>query len=289
MAHRYLITTDSSCDLNLNECRRISVIPICMKYTDGEKTYLDTMVDSDTLVFYREMRNGSVFKTSQVNIEEYLQFFRPLLVHGMPIMHISLGSGISGSYQNSCTAAQMLREECGANIVCIDGLGASLCHGLLAVRASENRDAGLSFDDNVADILKTRHHVHPVFTTDTLTYLARGGRVTPLSAAIGNRLAIKPILRLDAQGHLFVGAKAIGRNAALRKIIEHVRKTVIAPENQVLYIGHGDAIESAAELSDVLMKEFKFKEVRAFLFGSTIGAHTGPGLQCAFYLGSERV
>ncbi len=288
MQHKYLITTDSACDLTADECRRLSVIPLYMKYSDGKEAYIDTMVNADTLAFYREMRGGKLFSTSQINIEEFLDFFRPLLKHNLPIMYISLGSGISGTYNNARLAAEQLFEECGAQIRVIDGLGASLCHGLLVERAAENREKGLSFEENASDIEKIRHRVHPCFTTDTLTYLAKGGRVKPLSAAIGNRLAIKPILRLDAQGHLFVGAKAIGRMAALRKIIEYVGKTVENPEEQTLYIGHADALESATELCDVLMKEFHFKAVKTFLIGATIGSHTGPGLQSAFYIGSER-
>lgn len=290
MNKNYFISTESGCDLALATCEKYGITPMFMKCACEDVTYVDTMLDADTLEIYRMMREeGKTFKTSQISIGEYYDFFGGMLRTGKPVVHIAIGSGISGSYNNACQAAEMLRGEIeGAEIYIVDSLSASAGFGILAIEAAKDREAGMSAFECAQDITEKRHHSHACYTTDTLTYLARGGRITPMSASIGNKLGIKPIMKLDPAGHLLVASKAIGRAAALRKIVEFVRNTVENPEEQTLYVAHADNIVSAEEVAVLLKKEFGFKDIAYSFIGSTIGSHTGPDLQAVFYFGKNR-
>ncbi len=290
MNNNYFISTESGCDLSLSTCEKYGITPLFMKCACDDQVYVDTMLDADTLEFYRMMREeGKLFKTSQVSIGEYYDFFGGMLRTGKPVVHIAIGSGISGSYSNALQAADMLKDEIeGAEIYVVDSLSASAGFGILAIEAANNREKGMSAAECAADINEKRYHSHACYTTDTLTYLAKGGRISPMSASIGNKIGIKPIMKLDPAGHLLVASKAIGRNGALRKIVDFIKNTVENPTEQILYIAHADNIVSAEELAVLLKKEFGFKDVAYSFIGSTIGSHTGPDLQAIFYFGKKR-
>ena len=108
----FIISTDSGCDLSLDACKEIGVVPLFMNYIDSEAVIKDTMEQTDIVKFYKKMEEeGKMFKTSAVNIQEAYDFLKELIRYNKPIMHISLGSGISGTYNNFVTAKEMIDEK----------------------------------------------------------------------------------------------------------------------------------------------------------------------------------
>jgi DegV family protein with EDD domain len=232
---------------------------------------------------------GKMFKTSAVNIQEAYDFLKELLKYNKPIIHISLGSGISGTYSNFLAAREMLDEKYPGNeIYIIDSTSASLGYGMLVLEASKMRDEGKTTLEVVEYIESVKRGINPYFTTNTLTYLARGGRVTKIASIFGNVLSIKPILRLDYAGHLLVHTKGHGKANTYKKMIEAIKEQVVNPENQTLYVSHSNAIESAVEFAEMVKKELGFKDIYYSYIGSIIGSHTGPGLIAVFFHGKNR-
>ena len=286
----FIISTDSGCDLSIDMCNEIGVIPYLMKYSNEQKEYIDTMKQDEIVKFYKEMEiDGKTFKTSAINIQEAYDFLKDLTKYNKPIIHISLGSGISGTYNNFVAAKSLLDEKHPGNcIFIIDSTCASLGYGMLVLEAVKLRDANKTVNEVVDYIESVKRGVNPYFTTNTLTYLARGGRVTKIASIFGNVLSIKPILRLDYDGHLLVHTKGHGKANTYRKMIESIKEQVINPSEQTLYISHSNAIESAVEFGEMLKEELGFKDIYYSYIGSIIGSHTGPGLIAVFFHGKDR-
>ena len=286
----FIISTDSGCDLSLDVCRENGVVPQFMNYIDSEVIIKDTMEQNDIIKFYKKMEEeGKMFKTSAVNIQEAYDFLKELIKYNKPIMHISLGSGISGTYNNFVAAKEKIDEKYPDNeIYIIDSTCASLGYGMLVLEACKLRDEGKNIKEVVNYIESVKRGINPYFTTNTLTYLARGGRVTKIASIFGNVLSIKPILRLDYDGHLLVHTKGHGKSNTYKKMIESIKEQVINPEEQTLYISHSNAIETAVEFGEILKKELGFKDIYYSYIGSIIGSHTGPGLIAVFFHGKNR-
>lgn len=285
----FLITTDSGCDLSGDYLRELGVLCLPMEYEmDGQRCY-ETMNPADLQAFYHKMANGTVVHTSAVNIADYLRFFEPLLARKLPIVHIALGTGVSGSYQNAMLAREeLLAAHPDMDLTVIDSLGASMVYGMQVIKAAELREGGMDARQCVEYLLEYRHHVTAFFTTGNLEYLYRGGRVSRGGMLIARTLNIWPILNVSSKGELKVVDKARGRKKAYQKIIDHIAARVENPQEQTLYICHSNVIDEAREFAEEIRQQLGFKDIFYTYIGATIGAHTGPGLVSAFFCGNNR-
>lgn len=287
--YKFIISTDSGCDLSKEMCEQYGIIPIMMNYLDEDIIYKDTMEKSDIIAFYKQMEEGKVFKTSAININEAYEFLKELIKYNKPIIHISLGSGISGTYNNFLNAKEMIKEKYPESLIeIIDSTSASLGYGIMCIEAAKLRDEGKTYEEIVRYVENIKRGVNPYFETSTLTYLARGGRVTKIASIFGNVLSIRPVLRLDYDGHLVVYTKGHGKLNTFKKVIEAVKEAVIDPQNQTLYVSHSNAINDAVELAEKIKEEIGFKDIVYSYIGTIIGSHTGPGLVSVFFHGKDR-
>ena len=286
---KFLVATDSGCDLSKQYCIDHDIHILPMKYTSGDKVLTATMDSDETAEFYDRMREGDTPKTTQVSPFEFLEFWRGL-PKDLPILHIAMGSGISGTYANGVTAReQFLQENPGVELYIVDSTLASLAYGLLAIRAAQMRDEGAEVQECIDWLESVKLTVNAYFTTDDLTYLHRGGRVSKAGAVAGKILGINPIMKLDHLGRLVMHTKAHGRKGALKRIMELIEEKCIDPKGQILYICHAQVDEKERETIAAAMKErFGFMDVFYTLIGPIIGAHTGPGLYSVFFTGKIR-
>lgn len=286
---KFIVTTDSGCDLSGEYCESMGIVPLKMCWTAGEENITDTMVPTELKAFYDGMRSGTEPKTSQVTPYQYIEFWTPLLERKLPIVHIALGSAISGTYANGVKAAEMMREEhpdCVIHVV--DSTLASVGYGMLAINAAKMRDEGFTPEQCVAELERTKASVNTIYTTGDLTYLYRSGRVSRTGMVVAHALNIWPILRLNIEGTLLVTAKERGKKHTLDRINKIIEEAVLEPEKQTLYICHSDIPEEAREFGESLKELFGFKDVFYTYIGTTIGSNCGPGLMAAFFTGKDR-
>jgi len=285
----YQITTDSGCDLSIELCKNRGILPYKMPFTMDGVVYTDEMTEDSFRSFYRMMREGGVATTTQINPNEFLEFWTPLAQAGTPVLHVSLAAAISGTCANALAAADMLRQEYPEwECRVVDSANASAGFGLLVLRAADNRDNGYSLDDNAEALRAIIHNVNSIFTTDDLTALYRGGRVSRVAAAFGTILNIIPVLHLDYEGHLEVWKKTRGAKQCKNMIIAAVKDLAVGAATQTLIISEADAPEKAHDFGEALMKEVGFRDVFYTHIGPIIGAHTGPNLISIFFVGKER-
>lgn len=289
MNYPFLITTDSGCDLQIDYCRSRQIIPYYMKYTMDGAEFTDVMTEESIKDFYNKMRIGGVATTTQINPSDFVEFWRPLLAEGKPILHISLSAAISGTYSNALTAVDILKEEFPeSRIVVVNSTTASAGYGSMCVNAADMRDAGKTIDEIAAWLNNIKRSFNAYYTTPDLTYLHRGGRVSKTSAVLGGLLGINPILDLDAEGHLKVCDKVRGVQATYDRMVRTVRERVFDPASQTVFISHADCPDRAKILADRLKKEAGFRDVFISNIGVIIGSHTGPGLVAVFFIGKAR-
>lgn len=286
---KFIVTTDSGCDLPLQLLQERNILPLMLHYTMNGVVETDTMLHEDCRSFYGFMRSGAIPRTSQINPQEFLDFWQPLLAHKLPIVHISLGSGVSGTWSNGVAAAeQLMQENADCKIHVIDSTLCSTGYGMLALKAADMRDADQSAEACVEWLESNKIKVNTWYTTDELLYLRRSGRCSRASAIVGTALSICPILNLDAEGHLIVQERVRGLNKTVRRITDIIKDTVVDASEQTLYVCHSDILEQAQRFGEGLKTQLGFKDVYYTYIGTTIGSNCGPGLMAAFYFGKPR-
>ena len=289
--YAYQITADSGCDLSLEKCAERGVMPYKMPFTMDGKPMTDGMTEESFREFYDLMRAGGIARTSQINPGEFTEFWRPLAEAGKNVLHISLAAAISGSCDNARSAAAMLMEEYpGWTCRVVDSTNASAGFGLVVLRAADNRDKGLSLADNADELESMVHNTNSIFTTNDLTYLYRGGRVSKTAAFLGTMISLKPLLHVDDEGHLIPLSKVRGRKKSLIALVDAMEKQIGSwrDKNDIIFISHGDCIEDAQYVADLIKDRFGYESFLINHVGPTIGAHTGPGVVALFYMGDYR-
>ena len=286
---KFLISVDSSCDCSIEELKENNVSVILFSYTDGKDSYFDTLKKEDYQQFYEDMQNGICYKTSQIPTDRYLDYFESLLEKNKKIIHISLCIGLSNTIEHAREAAKIImKKHPGSDIKIVDSHIASLGLTLLVKDAIILRDQNSSLDDAYKFLCEKAKHVNTFYTTNTLTYFVRGGRLSKIGGFIGSILKINPVLSCEPRGELKIVEKARGRKQAINYITKKVAETVIYPEKQVLHVCNAINEEGAKELAEHLKKTIGFKDYVIYPMGTTIGAHAGPGLLAVFYYGKER-
>lgn len=287
----YVILTDSTADLNPQMINDLGITVIPWQFTIGGKSYCDYADERVLSIkeFYDMLRGGDMSTTAQTNIAQYTEIFEPYLKAGRDVLYISFSSGLSGSYNSSCMAAQELSERYPSRkMYSVDSLAASMGQGLLVFNAVMQKNAGLSIDELKRWLENNRSHLCHWFTVDDLHHLKRGGRVSSAAAVVGSMLGIKPVLHVDNEGHLIPVEKVRGRQRSLETLVKKMEESCIAPENQVIMISHGDCLEDAKAVEELVRAKFPVRDVLINYIGPVIGTHSGPGTVALFFLGNEK-
>jgi DegV family protein with EDD domain len=287
MADNYVLITDSACVILPEKLAewKVEMIPLAYLFTDTGKEQLDH--EEPIREFYKSMRDGRVAKTSSVNESRFVDAFTPILEAGKDLIYLAFSSGLSVTCENGKKVAATLQEKYpDRKIVVIDSLAASAGQGLFVYLAVQNRDSGMSLEDNARALEAYVLHVCHWFTVDDLVYLKRGGRISRTTALLGTALNVKPVLHVDNEGHLIKMTQVRGRKKSIRKMAERLGETIL-PDSPI-FISHGDCAEDAEMLKEILEKEYGKEVTLITWIGSVIGAHSGPGTLALFFLGTER-
>ena len=287
--NNYVIYTDSACDIapEILEEWGVRVIPLTFMFQDEDKQYSN--YDLSAKDFYGKMREGKVAKTSAINIATFKEQFGKILADDFDLLYIAFSSGLSTTYNSANIAAEELREEYpDRKIITVDTLSASAGMGLLVYLTVQKKNEGASIEQAAQFAYNNRLNLCHWFTVDDLVYLKRGGRISPTVAFVGGLLGIKPIMHMDNDGKLINMFKARGRKAAIQAIADKYGELSITPNKGTVFISHGDCIDDAKALADIVKKTYGV-EVKIFAdIGPVIGAHSGPGTLALFFLGKER-
>lgn len=291
----YILSGCSAADLTKEHFESIDVKYICFHFMLDGQIYPDDLgqtISADEL--YSRMAKGATTSTSQVNIAEYVDYFSAFCEQGKDIVHVTLSSGISGTYGSATNAALIVKERYPErNIYIVDSLAASSGYGLLLDTAAAKRDEGLSAAELADWLEKNKLKLnHWFFSTDLSSYV-RGGRISKTAAFFGGVFEICPLLNVDYLGRLIPRKKVRTKKNVIKEIVQRMEDNA---EDGLDYSGKCfismSACRADAEAVASLI-EAKFPKLNGKVLinniGGLIGAHTGPGTVALFFWGKERV
>ena len=287
----FVILTDSSADLGADMVRELDVQVLPLSFILDEHTYQNhpDNREMDPHVFYERLRGGDVATTNAVNVAQYTEALEPLLQAGRDVLILAFSSGLSTTYNSSLIAVKELQAKYpDRKLFTVDTLCASLGQGLLVWYATQARARGGSIEEVRDWIEEHKLNLCHQFTVDDLYFLKRGGRISSATALVGSMLHIKPVLHVDNEGHLINTGKVRGRQAALKALVDRMEHTAIDSGSLTVFISHGDCLEDAQMVADMVKKRFGVQEVYINYVGPVIGAHSGPGTLALFYMGTDR-
>lgn len=293
--NNYMLTCCSTADMPETFFHKNEVPYVCFHYDmDGEQYPDDLGKTMPIDEFYKKIEQGAMPTTSQVNVGEFMEFFEPFLKEGKDIIHVSLSTGISGSYNSACVAARDLLEQYPERkIKIVDSLGASSGYGLLIDAMVQKREEGLTVEELYQWAEEHKQNVHHWFFTSDLTHLKRGGRISATSAIMGNLLNICPLMNMDFNGKLIPRLKIRGKKRVMN---EMVHKMELHAQDGVNYSGkcfisNSACYEDARAVADLVEQKFpKLNgKVQINSIGTVIGSHTGPGTVALFFFGDKRI
>ena len=287
----FVILTDSSADLSASMVQQLDVQVLPLSFVLDGHTYHDhpDNRDMDPRLFYERLRSGDMATTSAVNVAQYTEALEPLLQAGQDVLILAFSSGLSTTYNSSLIAVKELQAKYpDRKLFTVDTLCASLGQGLLVWYAAQARARGGSIEEVRDWIEEHKLNLCHQFTVDDLYFLKRGGRISSATALVGSMLHIKPVLHVDNEGHLINIGQVRGRQAALKALVDRMEHTAIDSGSLTVFISHGDCLEDAQTVADMVKKRFGVQEVYINYVGPVIGAHSGPGTLALFYMGTDR-
>ncbi|NLL48452.1 MAG: DegV family protein [Firmicutes bacterium] len=290
----YVLTCCSTADLPHDHLEKRKIPYVCFHYILDGVQYPDDLGQTISFEeFYRRVGAGSMPTTSQVNVGQYTDFFEPFLQAGQDILHISLSSGLSGSYNSAILAREALLERYpDRKIVLVDSLGASSGYGLLTDMAADLRDEGASIDEVYTWLEENKLKVHHWFFSTDLMHYKRGGRISSTSAAVGTLLNICPLLNMNSAGKLIPRRKIRGKRQVIAELVKMMELHAQNGTNYSgkCFISNSDCYDDARKVADLIEAKFPSLQGNVMInsVGTVIGSHTGPGTVALFFLGTER-
>ena len=263
-------------------------------YLNGEMCKDDFGATNSPAQLYAKMLAGADAKTSQISAGDYMAHFEKFLAAGKDVLHVTLSTGISGTFNSACAARDQLAEKYpDRRVVVIDSLAASSGFGLLMDRLAELRDSGMGLGELAAWAEEHKTEVQHWFFSSDLTFFVRGGRISKAAGLVGGMLKICPVMDVEPDGSLAVKEKIRTKAKAVKRVVEKMEGLAEGglDYSGKCYISQSECIDDAHEVASLIEQKFtKLNgKVEIFPIGATIGVHTGPGTVALFFWGKKRV
>ena len=290
----YILSCCSTADLSKEHFKARDIKYICFHYKLNGVDYSDDLGQSIPFEeFYKRMDSGEDTQTSQINVSEYLEYFESFLSEGKDVIHLTLSSGISGSYNSAVNAAKIAKERHPERkIYVVDSLAASSGYGLLMDKLADLRDNGMNIDELRDWTEENKLRLHHWFFSSDLKFFIKGGRVSKTSGTIGTILGICPLLNVDNEGRLIARAKIRSKKKVIREIVKRMEENADDgfDYSGKCYISQSACVEDAKEVAALIEERFTKLSGKVLInyVGTTIGSHTGPGTVALFFWGKKR-
>lgn len=281
----FIVSSDSCLDELKDKAisENIKVIP--MTFIAGDETYKDDFSSLDEYKhFYEEISSGKVFKTASLNSVEVEEHFEKLLAEGKDVIHVSLSSGLSVTYNVVKEVADRLNQKNKNKVYALDSLSATQGQNLLVKLAIEYGKQNMAAHEVFERLKNVVNHLDVTFYVTDFDCLKRGGRVSGVQAAIGKFVGIRPVLDIDTEGKLRVVSKVIGTKKALIALAAHL-SNYDNEANVPVYIAHTGNMDAVEEMTKLILEKLPEVKIVTNYIGPTIGSHTGFGTLGLVFLG----
>ena len=280
------------CDTNgeiwFSRFDELNVECIKMPYTvNGDERFYDLGRNTDNRAFFAEMRKGASVKTQALNLNDYLEYFEPVLAGGDDILYVHFSRAMSGTFDSMEKAIAELKEKYPERkITAVDTKRISMGAGIIMYYAAKKHNEGAS-DEEVAQFVESfREKVKVYFTVDDLAYLKRGGRLSAFKAMMGTIFSIKPIISMSDDGRLVNILNAKGRKKALRTVVDYLDSDKV-DVNYPITIMNADTDADTALTIDMIKEKDPDAEIWQQLVGPVVGCHCGPDTIGMIFVSAE--
>ena len=270
---KFKIITDSTCDLpkDLLEAYDITLTPLTVIKAD--EAFKDGVTITPADIFAHVASGGALCSTSAVSVGEYQDMFALYAKDYDGILHVSLGSGFSASYQNASLAAEEFD-----NVQVVDSKNLTVGQGFLALKAVELAKTAQSLDALAQEVAAFAETVEASFVVDKLDYLVKGGRCSSAAALGANLLNLKPCIEVK-DNKMTVVKKYRGNFA--KCLTSYVRDRLEGREDvdrRTVFIIQTSVPEDAHKATREAVETYgRFENVLENKAGCTISCHCGPG------------
>ena len=275
MANKIILSADSTCDLGDELKARYDVHYYPFHIILEEKDYQDNVDITVKEIFEAYYARKALPRTAAINMEEYVEYFKPWVDEGYDVIHLNLGGAISSAHKNCALAAQ----ELGGHVFPIDSFSLSTGIALQVIEAGERIRAGMPARQIAEEVSALRAKTHASFILDTLDFMRAGGRCSTVAAVGANLLSLKPCIEVDnSDGSMHVGKKYRG---SLEKVLVQYVKEKLAQYPDIkrdhIFITYSSIAPELEELVRKTIREtMDFKEIHATHASCTIASHCGP-------------
>lgn len=290
----YVLCCCSTADLTKEQFDKRDIHYIYSHYEVDAVPYRDDFGQSMSFKgFYDKMRSGADTKTYQINAAEFEAFWEPFLQEGKDVLHVTLSSGISGTYNSANIAKEILEERYpDRKIYVVDSICASSGYGLLVDKMAELRDEGMSLEELYQWAEENKYHLQTWFFSTDLTFYIKGGRISKTAGFVGGLLNICPLMNLDRAGRLIPRQKIRTKKRVIEAVEKQMEKYAAdgLDYSGKCYVCNSSCYEDARMLADMIEERFPKLDgpVEIYDIGTTIGSHSGPGTAAIFFWGAER-
>jgi len=266
------VVSDSTAYLpkELVEELNIHIIPLNIIF--GDESYEEEL-ELSAEQFYQEVRHRELPKTSMPAIGKFVELFESLSQEYDAVISVHLSSGISGTYQGSITAGEMVK---GIEVYSFDSEIACMPQGFFAIEAAKMAAQGKDPQTIMTRLDEMKKTMGAYFMVDDLAHLQRGGRLSSAQALIGGLLQVKPLLHFENKV-IVPFEKIRTRKKAIKRIVELLKEAVSDGAAYQAVVIHGNCEEEAANWKVELEEQFPNVEFQLSYFGAVIGTHLGEG------------
>ncbi|MSS19675.1 DegV family protein [Pseudoramibacter porci] len=277
------IITDSACDLPKERLEALQVQVLPLYVTQGDNIYRDG-IDIQPEEIYKNMKEGVVYKTSQIPYQDYYDCFKTYAEARQDALLLSFSSGLSGTYQTACLAKNEINKEYpDVDIRVVDTKAVTGGLGMVVDVVAEQAQNGMSMDELIQLTNRCHEHIHHIFTVTNLEYVCRGGRLSRPSAFIGNALKIHPFMIVDDEGKLEITDKCRGEKRLVKKFVQYIADHSYDIAHQKIYFvdAYQDHLVNAVQ--EQLTKQYGCTNFSRKILAPVIGTHIGPGSMTVFF------
>ena len=271
MNKQIIISSDSTCDLSKELVDRYQIRIQPMGISLGDQMYRDGVDITPDMIYAHHEKTGQLPKTSAINVVEALEYFEELTKDGSAVIHFTISSSMSSTYNNACVAAQEFE-----NVYVVDAKNLSTGSGLLVLAAAEMAQEGMEAQQIVEKLNDLADRVDASFVVDNLEYLVKGGRCSALAAFGANLLQLKPCISVK-NGAMGVGKKYRGKFEKV--LLTYVADRLADAEDICLdrvFVTHAGCDPKVVEsVAEAVKNTLPFREILVTRAGCTVSSHCG--------------
>ena len=274
---RVVVVTDSNSGITQVEAKELDVVVMPMPFYINEEMFYED-IDLTQEQFYAKLAEGGDIKTSMPLVGDVTDKWDELLKEYDEIVYIPMSSGLS----SSCETAYMLSQDYDGKVQVVNNQRISVTMRQSVLDAKAMADSGKTAGE-IKDILEEEKFNSSIYImVDTLTYLKKGGRITPAAAALGALLKLKPVLQIQGEKlDAFAKARTVkqAKNIMIEAMKSDFQKRFDSPDGTKmnLEIAYTFDKEAAEAFKAEVQEAFPNNEIVMNPLSLSVSCHIGPG------------